>query len=384
LPREANGRPRCVLRGDKITPMKAWVYRKEKADERGSHVFQEKFTDPKPGPSQVLVRVEKVSVCATDESLFRGDLKKVPDGIIPGHEFYGEIVELGTGVTRLKVGQKIAGESHYTTDNALEAGIIGLWGPEIRKGELLPPIHGAYAEYLSIPAECAHTVPAELISDQFWPSLFEAIGNDYYLIKQVKKAGAENLGVFGSGPHGMFAQIFARYMQIGSIIAFETDPYRRNFACQLKAADRVIDPSDRLTGQVRELTQGKWFDATIDMVGKQGQGFASCCETTRDGGTIYLFGLFSGDRFSIDGIPGNEIIFKMKTLSHEYKGKKLKVVGITGREGIWRELIDTVAEDKGLQHSLMKPVTVLGNLDRLGEDTSFPKAEVLKRAYHRF
>ena len=364
--------------------MRAWVYRKEKS-EQGFHIFEEEVPRPNPGPSQVLVRIEKISVCATDESLFRGELKKVPDGIIPGHEFYGEIFELGKNVQGLKVGDKIAGESHYTVQNAQEAGIIGLWGPEIRKGELLPPIHGAYAEYLAIPAECAHTVPAELISDQFWPSLFEAVGNDYFLIKQIQKADhVENLGIVGSGPHGMFAQIFARHMSIAGIVAFETDAYRRNFASDLKAADKVIDPSDRLLEQVHEFTRGKWFDATIDMVGKQGQGFLSCCETTRDGGTIFLFGLFSGDRFFIDGIAGNEIIFKMKTLHHEYKGKHLKVVGITGREGIWRELIDTVAADQDLQHNLMKPVTVMGTLSRLGADTRFPKAQILKRAYYAF
>lgn len=364
--------------------MKAWVYRKDKTDDRGLHLFSEEIPMPRPAPNEVLVKVRKVSVCGTDESLFKADLKRVPDGIVPGHEFYGEIVELGKEVKGLRTGQTIAGESHYQVPQTEDQGIIGLWGPEIRKGESLPPINGAYAEYLSIPKECAHPVPEEAVSDGFWPSLFEAIGNDYYLIKRAKEdANPQQLGVFGCGPHGLFAQIFARHFGINRIAAFEVDPFRRNFAAKMMAADQVFDPTSQLVESVREFTSGKFFDTTLDMVGKQGQGFESCCETTRDGGTIYLFGLFT-DRFAINGIQGNEIIFKMQHFDHQYKDKKLKVAGITGREGIWTELIETVCRKKDLQEHLMRPVKIMGNLNQLGEDTRNPKPGIMKRAYHGF
>jgi len=361
--------------------MKAWVYRKDKAD-NGIHIFEEDVPTPRPGPEQILVRVEKVSVCGTDEQLFRGDLKKVPDGIVPGHEFYGEIVELGANVSGFRKGQKIAAESHYHVSGTADQGIIGLWGAEIRKGELLPALNGGYAEYTCIPFECAHLVPGELISDRFWPSLFEAIGNDFYLIKRVKEtAPLRAVGIFGCGPHGLFAQVFARYFEIPRIAAFETDSFRREFASKLGAANQVFDPVNNLNSQVEDFTGGMLFDATLDMVGKQGQGFESCCETTRDGGTVFLFGLFS-DRFAIDGVPGNEIIFKMRTVTHEHKGKRLQIVGITGREGVWKELIQAVSGNAALQDHLMKPVHVMGTLRQLGDDTRHPKPGVLKRAYH--
>jgi threonine 3-dehydrogenase len=363
--------------------MKAWVYRKDKADPDGIHIFEEDVEIPQPGPSQVLIKVEKVSVCGTDESLFKGDLKRVPDGVIPGHEFYGEIVEVGKDVSAAQIGQKIAGESHYTIDGISDQGIIGLWGPEIHKGESLPALGGAYAEYLSIPSECANPVPGNLISERFWPSLFEAIGNDYFMIKRLRKLNPIQLGVFGCGPHGLFAQIFARHFQISKIAAFETDPVRRDFAANMKIADVVYDPGTELNAKVKEFTKGNLFDATIDMVGKQGQGFEACCKTTKEGGTVYLFGLFT-DRFAIAGIQGNEIIFRMKELNYQYEGKNLKIEGITGREGIWKELIETVCENRSLQEILMKPVRVMGALDRLGDDTRHPKPGIMKRAYHAF
>jgi len=365
--------------------MRAWVYRKDKADPQNIHIFEETVNDPAPGPGQVLLRVEKVSVCGTDESLFKGDLKKVPDGIIPGHEFYGEIVEIGGGVTGFQIGQHIAGESHYSIPETKDQGIIGLWGPEIRKGELAPPVHGAYAEYIAIPADCANVVPGEFISEHFWPSLFEAIGNDYFLIKHAREiASIRHLGIFGCGPHGLFAQVFARHFQVPKIAAFEIDPYRKKFASSLDIADQIFDPSVNLNDNVGQFTDGELFDTTIDMVGKQGQGFDACCKTTKDGGTILLFGLFSGDKFTIDGVSGNEIIFHMMKLSHSYDGKNLTVFGITGREGIWPELIDIVSREKTLQNQLMKPIHVMGTLDQLGEHTRHPKEGILKRAYHAF
>lgn len=364
--------------------MRAWVYRKDKTDPKGFHLFEERIPDPHPSPSQVLLKVEKVSVCGTDESLFKGDLKKVPDGVVPGHEFYGQILELGSEVKGLKVGQSVAGESHYHAPGDTAEGIIGLWGPEIKKNELLPPLNGAYAEYLCIPAECAYPVPAELVSEGFWPSLFEAIGNDYFLVKHsLRQSIPRHMGIVGCGPHGLFAQIFGRHFGIGQITAFEVDAFRRKFAADIAAADRVLDPRENLIERVKEATRGELFDVTLDMVGKQGQGFETCCETTADGGTIYLFGLFTGT-FSIQDMPGNEIIFKMKTLTHEYKGKKLRVEGITGREGIWHELIETVCKRKDLQDHLMKPIHVLGNLEQLGADTHTLKPEIMKRAYFAF
>lgn len=364
--------------------MKAWVYRKDQTDSGGFHIFREDVPQPHPSANQVLIKVEKVSVCGTDESLFKGDLRRVADGVIPGHEFYGRIVELGSEVKGFNIGQSIAGESHYSVPDASAEGIIGLWGPELKKGDMLPALNGAYAEYLCLPAECVHPVPAELVSEGFWPSLFEAIGNDYFLVRHAIRSGMpQHLGIVGCGPHGLFAQIFAKHFQVPQITAFEVDPFRRNFAAEIAAANRVLDPRERLMEQVKESTGGALFDVTLDMVGKQGQGFTTCCETTRDGGTIYLFGLFTGT-FSIQDIPGNEIIFKMKTLAYEYNGKKLRVEGITGREGIWDELIQTVCDNKGLQDHLMKPVHVLGNMERLGQDTHTLKPEIMKRAYFAF
>jgi hypothetical protein len=74
----------------------------------------------------------------------------------------------------------------------------------------------------------------------------------------------------------------------------------------------------------------------------------------------------------------------MKTVPIRHGDKDLTVLGITGREGIWQELIHTVCSEKKLQDNLMKPVHVMGDLTQLGEHTRNPKSGILKRAYHAF
>ncbi|MGH9338048.1 MAG: zinc-dependent alcohol dehydrogenase [Acidobacteriota bacterium] len=356
--------------------MKAWRYRPERDDGSGIYIYLEDVPIPGPQPDELLLKVSKVSVCGTDEMLFAARLRKALDGIIPGHEFCGEIVEMGSDSGSFKLGQIVAGESHYRRPGSIDEGVIGLWPPRSAHGTPERPVQGAYAEYVCIPASCAHVISAQLLEGRFWPSLFEPAGNDFLLARCVAQVGgAASVGVFGCGPHGLYAQIFLRHFGIPSIVAFETDSYRRRFAQDLGCADQVIDP--------REGLPDLRFDVTIDMVGKSGAAFEQSCQLTREGGAVILFGLFNRD-VSIAGEPANDLIFNRRELTFQWKGKTLKLVGITGREGVWGDLIQTVTSSPQLQERLMKPVNIVGSLDLLGEDARHHRPEVLKRAFSAF
>ena len=84
-------------------------------------------------------------------------------------------------------------------------------------------------------------------------------------------------------------------------------------------------------------------------------------------------------------MPINDIIFGMRDLDIKHQGKHIHVKGITGREGIWEYLIDTIAVSRELQKKIMKPVTVMGPLENLGQDTlKLDRKKVMKRAYTAF
>ncbi|MFQ5740468.1 MAG: zinc-binding dehydrogenase [Acidobacteriota bacterium] len=365
--------------------MKAWVYRPDRHDGSGIFVFLEETPLPRVGAGDLLLRVKKTSVCGTDEMLFAGKLRRASSGVIPGHELCGEILELGRDTAGFQPGQIVAVESHYQVPGGLEEGVIGLWPPKTSEGRKLAPYNGGYAQFVRIPAACAHVLPAELIDQPFWPSLFEPAGNDFLLARWLThQVNPSRVGVFGCGPHGLYTQIFLSHLGVRQVVAFEPNPHRRAFAQQLGCASEVLQPDDpNLARRVGELTRGELFDACVDMVGQSGDAFARCRQLTREGGTVVLFGLFYKD-FSIAGRNANDLIFRRQRLSGRYDGKQLSVVGITGRDGIWGDLIGTVAANRELQRQLMKPVTVVGPLDRLGENARNRRPDLLKAAFEPF
>lgn len=356
--------------------MKAWVYRPDQAREAEPCIFLEERPIPHPGPSDVLLRILKVSVCGTDEMLFSGDLKRAQVGIVPGHELCAEITETGPLVTHLQAGEIVAVESHYRQQGSEGEGVIGLWPPTLQDGSPGRMVDGGYAEYAAVPAECVHPLPSNLHNGEFWPSLFEPAGNDFLLAQFVTaETDSKRVGIWGCGPHGLYAQVFLKHFGVEDLTAFEVDDFRREFAGQFGCADRVLSPQDQPLPDP--------FSVSIDMVGKNGTAFEQCCRQTRPGGTVVLFGLFKKE-VEIAGRPANDIIFGRQSITHQVDGKQLTIVGITGREGIWPDLIASVSAHPRLQELLMKPVSVVGPLDLLRDEIQRKRPRVLKRAFLAF
>ncbi len=366
--------------------MKAWVYDTTKSHERGVYINLEEVPVPVPGPDDVLLRVDKVSVCGTDESLFFGKHPEVVNGTVPGHEFFGEIVEVGKNVQDCQPGHLVCGESHYTVEGYTEEGIIGFRGPKDTKGKYIKPVNGAYTEYVCMPQSCVRRIPQKVIQDGFWPSLFEGVGNDYKIGKVLQEHNLMgSVGIVGCGPHGLFTQIFARHFGVEKLIGFEVNHYRRGFARGMGTADAILNPADSdCDGQIREYTGGKLFDVVVDIAGQRKHVLDFCIQYTKPGGTVILFGLYDDPDITIGGHRPNDIIFTNSMITVPVEGKEIIFHGITGRDGIWDQLIQEVTNNRELQQKIMRPVSVMGSLEKLGDDTRNPHPEVLKRAYCGF
>jgi glycine C-acetyltransferase len=365
--------------------MQAWVYRTEQQP-NGTHLRLEQVPTPAPHPGELLLKISRLTVCGTDEDLFHGKFSDVHDGIIPGHEIFGEIVDLGSNVRGFEIGQKIVVESHYLIPGYVEEGIIGLWGPRLPRGGYLLPLNGGYAEYTAIPSYCAHVVPETLDNPDFFPSLLEGAGNDCLIAKYLLDRNLlGSVAVLGCGPHGLFTQMFCKYFGAAKVAAFEVNSSRAEFAAGF-GADRIINPlASDFEEQVKDFTAGKGFDVVIDTAGTRREVLETCLGLVRDGGTLVLFGLYGDESILLNGHTVNDIIFNQRDLNVEYAGKRIHARGITGREGIWPYLIDTVALSKDLQQKIMKPVTVMGPLDNLGADTAaYDREKIMKRAYTAF
>jgi|GEM_PF-16900 len=364
--------------------MRAWTY-SATANEQGGHLNLSEVPVPRPMPGELLVKVRCVSVCGTDEDLFRAKFPQVQEGVIPGHEVYGEIVDVGPNVKGFKLGQRVVAESHYTLPGYPEEGILGLWGPSVN-GNYLRPLNGGYAEYLTIPTYCAHLVPKVLSEPEFFPSLLEGVGNDCLVAKYLfDNNHLGNVGIIGCGYHGLMTQLFAKNFGVKNLAAFEIDPARLERA-KTFGADAVFNSAaPDLYEQANAFTKGEGFEAIVDIAGGSRKVFEQCLKLVRDGGTLVLFGLYGDQSITVDGYTLNDIIFRMREVTMEYEGKKIHIQGITGREGVWPYLIDTVATTPDMQKKIMSLVTVMGTMDRLGADTlQLDPTKTLKRAYLPF
>jgi alcohol dehydrogenase len=369
--------------------MKAWVYEKKQKDADGVYIYLRDVAVPKPAKGYVLLKVLGVSVCGTDEHLFRGDHPEVFDGTIAGHEYYAEVVELGKGATGVKIGDRIAGESHYMVDGTIGDGVIGYMGPRNKQGARTPAIAGAYAEYLTVPDYCCNVLPEGPLHTAFWPSLLEGMGNDYYIVHWLKQAGRlkGTMGIIGAGPHGLCTQLFAKELaeEPVTVVAFEVSAYRRGFSRGFGVADVTMSSLDgSIKAIIAELTDGKGFDVVVDLAGVRREVLDFALDNTREGGCTVLFALYDDPEIRVDGRKPNELIFDKVEVPIVHKGKRIAVKGITGREGIWRPLVEMVHGSDEIRTKMMRIVTVKGPLEQLRDDTIHANPEVMKRGYRPF
>lgn len=385
--KKTGGRPAgAVAVADQPRLMSAWVYHnRPQAD--GGRLARETLPVPRPWPGELQLKVLGVSVCGTDEDLFRGKFSEVADGFVPGHEIYGEITALGSNTRGFRPGQRVVVESHYRLPGYLEEGIIGLWGPKIRGGGYLRPLNGGYAEYLAVPAYCAHLLPPSLAGDsEFHPSLLEGVGNDCLVARRLLEHNVlDRVAVVGCGPHGLFIQLFARHFGARRLAAFEIDPQRRQLALSF-GADAAIDAAaaDR-DRQVAAFTGGRGFSAVVDSAGGRPEVLQMCLDMVAAGGTLILFGLYNSEAVRLNGVPADEIIFTMQEMEVDAPAGRIRVQGVTGREGIWEYLIDAVTVSRPLRRKIVAPATLMGPLDNLAADTRRQDARrPMKRVYAPF
>jgi len=288
---------------------------------------------PELGPEDVLVKVKATALCGTDLHIYEWSTWAQNAGIEPprimGHEFSGEIVEVGGTVVDLNPGDYVAGETHIPCGKCYQCKN----GQQHICGNLkLFSIHtdGCFAEYTKIPAICARKIPASIPPKI--GAVLEPLGTALRSCLEVKVAG-KNVAVIGCGPIGLFAVACSRAMGAANIIA--TDVVNERLQLSEKVgADVSLNPTKGdITEEILKMTQGVGADVIIDASGSVEaikQGF----KYLRKGGEVALIGLPSEP---IELNLGPDIVFK-----------EAKIIGIHGREMFrtWTKMENML--DKGL------------------------------------
>lgn len=283
---------------------------------------------PRPGPGEVLVRVKAASICGTDVHIYRWDpwaQGRIRPPLVIGHEFCGEVVEVGPGVHGLKIGDFISAESHVVCGRCDMCRTGN--GHLCRNTKILGVDRdGAFAEYIVIPAENAWVNPPDMPLEV--AVLLENFGNAVHTAMAVD-VRARKVLVTGCGPVGLMSIAVARATGARMIIATDISPYRLELA-KTMGADYVFNPNEvDVVEAIRDLV-GE-VDVLLEMSGAP--------SAIREGFTL----LKPGGQAALLGLPPGPITFDLSNLVI-FKG--LQVHGIVGRR-LW----ETWYEMRGLLNS---------------------------------
>lgn len=280
---------------------------------------------PQVGPQDVLIRVHRTAICGTDVHIFNWDewaARTIPVPMIVGHEFGGEILEIGHEVTRsLKIGQRVSGEGHIVNlDSA--AARMGRFHLDPDTQGVGVDRQGAFAEYLVIPAFNVMPLPDEVSLDV--AALLDPFGNAVHTAQQFDLMGRDVL-VTGAGPIGIMAAAVARRAGARRVVLTDVNQYRLDLAGKLADVVSVdISQEDLRDVMAREgIADG--FEVALEM-----SGAAAAIDQAIDA-------LAMGGSLALLGLPARAMEFDWGKVIL----KAITVRGVYGREmfGTWRIML---------------------------------------------
>ncbi|MFG6578674.1 L-threonine 3-dehydrogenase [Sulfitobacter sp. 1A13191] len=267
---------------------------------------------PEIGPEDVLIKINKTGICGTDIHIWNWDdwaAGTVPVGLITGHEFAGEIVELGRNVEGLEIGQRCSGEGH----------LIGKQSRQSRAGKFhLDPAtrgigvneQGAFAQYLKLSAFNVVPLPDE-ISDDIG-AILDPLGNAVHTALSFDLVG-EDVLITGAGPIGIMAAAVARHVGARHVVITDVNPDRLALAEKVADVVPVDVAKEDLAEVIPRLKMKQGFDVGLEMSGNQ-QALDQMVEAMTMGGRIAMLGIPPGK----SPVDWSRIVFKAITIKGVY------------------------------------------------------------------
>ena len=296
----------------------------------------ESVPEPKTRPSDVLIKVSHTGICGTDLHIYKWDdwaRRTVPVSLVVGHEFVGEIVEIGQDVKDFSVGEIVSGEGHVVCGHCRNcmAGRRHLCNDTAGIGVTRP---GAFAEYIALPQTNVWVHKPEI--DREVASIFDPFGNATHSALSFPVLG-EDVLVTGAGPIGIMSAAIARHAGARHVVITDVNEYRLNLAKQMGVTRAVNVAQEKLADVQAELGMDEGFDVGLEMSGNP-SAFNDMLENMCHGGKIAMLGIPEKEM----AIDWNTVVFNMLTIK-----------GIYGREmyETWYKM--TVMLEGGLD---IKPV----------------------------
>jgi threonine 3-dehydrogenase len=275
-------------------------------------IWLEELPQPQIGPNDVLIQIAKTAICGTDMHIFNWDewaRKTIPVPMAVGHEYCGRVVEVGSEVRGLRVGDRVSGEGHITCGHCrnCRAGRRHLCRNAIGVGVNRP---GAFAEYLAIPADNAFKLP-DSISDDI-AAILDPFGNATHTALAFNMVG-EDVLITGAGPIGIMAVAIARFVGARHVVITDVNDFRLDLAKQMGATRAVNVQRETIDQIMSALGMQEGFDVGLEMSGHI-TAFRDLLRTMHHGGSVALLGIPPQEA----AIDWTQVIFKGLTLKGIY------------------------------------------------------------------
>jgi threonine 3-dehydrogenase len=267
---------------------------------------------PAIGPNDVRIRVKRTAICGTDMHIFNWDQwaqKTIPVPMTVGHEYCGEIVDVGSEVSGLTVGDRVSGEGHITCGfcRNCRAGRRHLCRNAVGVGVNRP---GCFAELVVIPAVNAFKLP-DAIDDEI-AAILDPLGNAVHTALAFDVVG-EDVLITGAGPIGIMAAAIVRFVGARHVVITDVNDYRLSIAKQMGATLAINVTRDSLDSAMQQLGMREGFDVGLEMSGNA-SALRDMLRTMHHGGSIAMLGIPSTEV----AIDWNEVILKGLTLKGIY------------------------------------------------------------------
>jgi threonine 3-dehydrogenase len=275
-------------------------------------LWMERRPVPEIGPDDVLIRIRKTGICGTDIHIWNWDdwaARTVPVPLVTGHEFAGEIVEMGRNVEGLHLGQRCSGEGH----------LIGRQSRQSRAGKFhLDPATrgigvnepGAFAQFLRLPAFNVVPLPDEI--DDEIGAILDPLGNAVHTALSFDLVG-EDVLITGAGPIGIMAAAVARHVGARHVVITDVNPSRLALAAEVTDVVPVNVATEDLREVMARLKMTEGFDVGMEMSGNQA-ALDQMVEALVMGGRIAMLGIPPGK----SPVDWSRIVFKAITIKGVY------------------------------------------------------------------
>ncbi|MBL4681423.1 MAG: L-threonine 3-dehydrogenase [Pseudomonadales bacterium] len=275
-------------------------------------MWLEEVPEPEPGINDVKIRIIKTAICGTDMHIYNWDdwsQKTIPVPMVVGHEFVGEIVEVGKNVNDFKTGQIVSGEGHVVCGRCRNcmAGRRHLCSETSGIGV---DRAGAFAEFLVLPMSNVWEHRPDIDLDV--AAIFDPFGNAVHTALQFDLL-SEDVLITGAGPIGCMAAAVCKHAGARHVVITDLNPIRLEMAKKFGVTRAVNVQTENLADVQKELKMTEGFDIGLEMSGSP-LAFNDMVNSMCHGGKISLLGIPSG---KVD-IDWNKVIFNMLTIKGIY------------------------------------------------------------------